>query len=78
MDSPHKLNSSDASLLSSLVEDSSIQENTLVDSYWGTTLETVFRYLSVYIWSILKGFSSFLFECDVPGLDHDMDPKGQL
>ncbi|XP_056904504.1 SUN domain-containing protein 1-like isoform X5 [Takifugu flavidus] len=35
MDSPYKLNSSDASLLSSLVEDSSIRENTLVDSYWG-------------------------------------------
>lgn len=34
--------------------------------------------LSVYIWSILKGFSSFLFGRDVPGLDHDMDPKGQL
>lgn len=43
MDSPYKLNSSDASLLSSLVEDSSIRENTLVDSYWGTTLETVFH-----------------------------------
>lgn len=41
MDSHHKLNSSDASLLSSLVEDSSIQENTLVDSYWGTTLPTL-------------------------------------
>lgn len=35
-------------------------------------------YLSIYIWSILKGFSSFLFACDVLGLDHDMDPKGQL
>lgn len=43
MDSPHKLNSSDASLLSSLVEESSMQENTLVDSYWGTTLQTVFH-----------------------------------
>ncbi|CAF90990.1 unnamed protein product, partial [Tetraodon nigroviridis] len=40
MDSPHKMNSSDASLLSSLVEDSSIQDNTLVDSIWGLDHET--------------------------------------
>lgn len=76
LNSPRKLSSSlhseasDASLLSSLLDESCVQENTLLDSCWGTTPPDT--PVCVSLWCVLTVSSSA-----VPGLDH-VDPKSQF